>query len=149
MMGAISLKAGRESGRVYVENTDLEPVNSENITITEAEDTLNDSLSETRLLSSSESEEEEQEDPFPQKRTQAIKPVLAARKAAPKCGTCQKGFQMSRKLHIICDGCKKYFHKRHFNSTENPFLCHDCRPQPEPEHVVVVPTNLGMKISFF
>ena len=72
MMGAISLKAGRESGRVYVENTDLEPVNSENITITEAEDTLNDSLSETRLLSSSESEEEEQEDPFLKKEPRQL-----------------------------------------------------------------------------
>ena len=71
-------------------------------------------MSETRPLSDindSTDSEPEQEDPYVARRMARVRPIQEARKKAPKCGICSKGFQLKKKLHIICGSCSSYFHK--------------------------------------
>ena len=60
----------------------------------------------------------------------------------PKCGICEKGFQLKKNLHAICSLCNAYYHKRHPQvslpslSNVTTFVCHKCNndgpPSPNP-----------------
>ena len=78
----------------------------------------NDSFSETRAMSpicSDQDSDVEQENPFPQQAKdarQAMQPLIDARQRAQRCTKCGIGFQPSCKIHLVCQKCTRWQHKR-------------------------------------
>ena len=101
-----------------------------------AAEARNDSFSETRAMSpicSDQDSDTEQENPFPQQAKdarRAIQPLVDARQRAQKCTKCRTGFQPSRKLHLVCQKCTRWQHKRCAGvaKTRDPFVCLLCVP---------------------
>ena len=134
--------------------------------------TLNDSLSETRPLpnpdyASSDSDCIEQEDPFleRQKKTNKrayIAPILKvrlrdlnlgltitlkisfkARKVQEKCPVCTRGFQMSKNTWLRCQKCRRLFHKSKKCSGDARFRDPYCCLFCEPAVVTIGPSVPG------
>lgn len=98
---------------------------------------MNDSFSETRAMSPRCSDQEdsdvEQDNPFPQQAKdarRAIQPLLDARQRGQLCTKCGIGFQPSRKIHLVCQKCTRWQHKRCAGvaKTRDPFVCLPCVP---------------------
>ena len=127
-MGSVSLKSDNESGRMVFQADRQQLLQLQQTIVEEDSD---DDLSETRppVVSDCDSDTE-QEDPFPQrvpKRRAFIAPLLQARKKAQKCLICGKGFQLKRKLHIVCALCPSHVHKRCIpKDKQDSFLCSKC-----------------------
>ena len=90
-------------------------------------------------------EEEPRQRPVPS-RAALIQPLLRKRKAAPKCGICNRGFQFARKTHIKCCVCSTFYHHKHFGPSERSlekWHCPGCqRPsssRSRPQQLVSTP----------
>ena len=151
-MGAVSLKSLREiSKRGIAAPKDKAPVRRPE-TLPSAPSSapaFEDSFSETRVtspLASDQDSDVEQFDPFPVRvrdPQRAIRPIVEARQKAQKCTKCTSGFQLRKNLHLVCDRCGGYQHKRCAGVAKHrdPFMCLDCVPD------TILDADLGEKFT--
>ena len=151
-MGAVSLKSQRELKKRGINDKNKAPARRP-VTLPSAFPSagaaLEDSFSETRVMSPQASDQDsdvDQFDPFPVRvrdPQRAIRPIVEARRKAQKCTKCNKGFQLRKNLHLICDKCGGYQHKRCSGVAKHrdPFMCLDCVPD------TILDEDLGEKLT--
>ena len=144
-MGAVSLKTQRELSKKGIPGPKqarplrpAAPIPSAPSAAAAAEALANDSFSETRAMSPLYSDQEdsdvEQENPFPEQAKdpwRAIQPIIDARQKAEICEHCTIGFQPRRKIHLVCQKCSKWHHKRCLTrvaKARDPYFCLTCVP---------------------
>ena len=153
-MGHMSLRHAREANRLSVEvskpaapSSNTKRKGREVLVPTSANDSVADTMSETRPMSPRSEDSDGDPDPFPRPvaKRPRIAPIMEARRKGAKCVNCVKGFVWSKNTWVKCEAsCENYFHKKCLSEDRfrDPFKCYSCVPD------TVLDPDLGKKSIF-